>query len=44
MLELVEMRNSIAAYYRYDNYGDYAYAESFYRDYTPDQADVAKMP
>lgn len=42
ILELVEVRNSIAQCYGYDDYVDYAYAEVYCRDYTPDEADEMK--
>lgn len=35
-LELVEVRTQIAQSYGYDNYADYAYAEIYDRDYTPE--------
>lgn len=37
-LDLVDVRNSIANYYGYESYPEYAYAEMYGRDYTPDEA------
>lgn len=37
-IQLVDVRQDIAAYLGYDNYLEYAYAEVYYRDYTPAQA------
>lgn len=42
VLELVGVRNSIAEYYGYEDYVDYAYALIWGRDYGPDEADRAK--
>lgn len=37
-VQLVALRQQIAAYMGYDNYCDYAYEQVFYRDYTPEEA------
>ncbi len=37
-VELVELRNELAESYGYENYVEYAYAESFARSYTPEDA------
>lgn len=37
-VQLVELRNKIAASYGYDNYVDYAYTETYSRSYTPEDA------
>lgn len=39
-LQLVELRNTMAEIYGYDSYADYAYAEIYYRDYTPQDAET----
>lgn len=41
-LELVRVRNGIAAYYGYEDYMDYAYAEVYGRDYAPDDVDAVE--
>lgn len=37
LVDLVRVRNEIAAYQGYDNYADYAYDDDYYRDYTPEE-------
>ncbi len=37
-VELVAVRNEIAAYYGYDNYADYAYENLYYKAYTPEDS------
>lgn len=39
-VELVALRQQIAAYAGYDSYPEFAYDFYFYRDYTPDQAEA----
>jgi hypothetical protein len=39
-VELVELRNSMAELYGYKNYGDYAYENLFYRDYSPEDSQI----
>ncbi len=40
LVELVALRQKIAAYAGYDNYLDFAYDYTYGRDYTPEDADV----
>ena len=39
-VELVAVRNDIAAYYGYDNYADYAYENLYYKAYTPEDSQL----
>lgn len=39
-VELVKVRQQLAKYYGYDTYTDYAYAETYLRDYSPEDAAI----
>lgn len=39
-LELIDVRNSLAALWGYDAYADYAYEVTYGRDYSPDDSDA----
>lgn len=39
-LELIDVRNSLAALWGYDTYADYAYEVTYGRDYSPDDSDA----
>lgn len=43
LVDLVALRQKIAAYAGYDNYLDFAYDYTYGRDYTPEDADVLMM-